>query len=110
MNINSQEPKKVNITLAFIGFSVFALLIFILNISVGSVNIGLSDVFKYITQGLDSSQVNSTILWKIRMPRSIAVIFGGAAIAVMIIGSPATGQAPKNIGLHILANTVIRTE
>lgn len=76
------ENNKSYTTLAFVGFGIFAILVFILNISVGSVNIAISDIFKYITQGFDNSQVNSTILLKIRMPRSIAVLFGGAAIAV----------------------------
>ena len=56
--------------------------VFLLNIGIGSVKIGLPDVGRIILNNLRDDSVNSTIVWKIRMPRSMAVVMGGGAIAV----------------------------
>jgi len=69
-------------------FIIFCLLlvilafVFLLNIALGSIKIGLSEVINIIAQGIQNDSINSTIVWKIRLPRSLAAVTGGAAIAV----------------------------
>lgn len=69
-------------------FIIFCLLlvilafVFLLNIALGSIKIDLSEVIYIIAQGIQNDSINSTIVWKIRLPRSLAAVTGGAAIAV----------------------------
>ena len=57
-------------------------LIFLLNIAIGSIKISLPEVAHIIIKNVQDDSVNSTIVWKIRLPRSLAAVTGGAAIAV----------------------------
>ncbi len=65
------------------GFLIF-LLIFsiILNLSKGSANIGLKTLYNGIFGSGEFSQMESNILFKIRMPRIIAAILFGGALSV----------------------------
>ena len=74
-----QSGKALIIFVILAGALVF---VFLLNIGIGSVKIGLPDVGRIILNNLRDDSVNSTIVWKIRMPRSMAVVMGGGAIAV----------------------------
>lgn len=58
------------------------ILIFLMSIAVGSVKISLSEVANIIVEKIQDDSVNSTIVWKIRLPRTLAAMVGGAAIAV----------------------------
>ncbi|WP_303863933.1 iron ABC transporter permease [Alkalibaculum bacchi] len=66
----------------FVLFFLVVLATFLINIGIGSVEIPVKDVVKILTDGLIDGDTNSSIVWKIRLPRAIAVIFGGASIAV----------------------------
>ena len=57
-------------------------LVFLLNIAIGSIKISLPEVAHIIIKNVQDDSVNSTIVWKIRLPRSLAAVTGGAAIAV----------------------------
>jgi iron complex transport system permease protein len=57
-------------------------LVFLLNIALGSIKISLPEVIKIIVNHIQDDSTYSTIVWKIRLPRSLAAITGGAAIAV----------------------------
>lgn len=64
-------------------FGFFALLLFAsftLNIVTGSVDINFFDIFRIVSQHITDS-TNGFIVWKIRIPRSIAAVLGGAYLA-----------------------------
>ncbi|MDL1963212.1 MAG: iron ABC transporter permease [Deltaproteobacteria bacterium] len=64
-------------------FGLFALLLFTsfsLNLVTGSVDINFSDIFRIVSQHITDS-TNGFIVWKIRIPRSIAAVLGGAYLA-----------------------------
>ncbi|PKM48046.1 MAG: iron ABC transporter permease [Firmicutes bacterium HGW-Firmicutes-8] len=56
--------------------------VFLLNIGIGSIKISLPDVASIIIHRIRNDSVNSVIVWDIRLPRSLAAVTGGAAIAV----------------------------
>lgn len=55
---------------------------FILNIGLGSVKINFLEVTKIILHQQTDNMVNQSIVWKIRLPRTLATVLGGAALAV----------------------------
>ncbi|WP_418791887.1 FecCD family ABC transporter permease [Phosphitispora sp. TUW77] len=73
---------KWNNVLIFSLLLTVLVLVFLLNIGIGSIKISLPEVAKIIINRIQDDSVNSTIVWKIRLPRSIAAIIGGSAIAV----------------------------
>ena len=68
--------------------SVFLLLgaalafVFLFSIAMGSVKINLSEVGRIIFHNIRDDSANSAIIWKMRLPRSLAAITGGGIIAV----------------------------
>jgi len=56
--------------------------VFLLNIAIGSVQINLPEVADIIIKNIRDDSVNSTIVWTMRLPRSLAAVMGGAALAV----------------------------
>lgn len=76
------KNKKLYITVIFAAAAALTVFTFFLNIGIGSVNIPLRDVAKILIQGDTKGVTNSAIVWKIRMPRTIAVLLGGASIAI----------------------------
>jgi iron complex transport system permease protein len=64
-------------------FGLFGLLLFTsftLNILTGSVDINFFDIFRIVSQHITDS-TDGFIIWKIRIPRSIAAVLGGAYLA-----------------------------
>ena len=57
-------------------------LVFLLNIAIGSIKISLPEVANIVINRIQDDSVNSTIVWQIRLPRSISAVLGGSAIAV----------------------------
>lgn len=68
--------------IAFLMLAGLLLFIFAINIAVGSVKIRLPDVGNIIFNAIKDDSVNSTIVWRIRLPRTIAAMMGGGTIAV----------------------------
>lgn len=66
----------------YIFLSAVLIFVFLTSIAVGSVKISLSEVANIIVEKIQDDSVNSTIVWKIRLPRTLAAMVGGAAIAV----------------------------
>lgn len=64
-------------TVLVLGICVF----FVLNICIGSVKISLKDVYDAIVMHSDNETVN-TIIWNIRLPRTVAVFILGGALAL----------------------------
>ena len=74
--------SKTSNALIFIILAVGLGFIFLLNIAVGSIHISLPEVVNIVFHHIQDDSVQSTIVWKIRLPRSLASVMGGAAIAV----------------------------
>lgn len=66
----------------FIVLFVVVLITFLMNVSIGSVSISIREVVDILMSGQTDGDSYSNIIWKIRLPRALAVIFGGASIAV----------------------------
>jgi len=65
------------------GFLCIAVLVlFLANVGLGPVNLSLPQIFNAFwgVHGKENIYVN--ILWKIRMPRALAAIFGGASLSL----------------------------
>jgi len=76
--LSTIQPSKRQIL-----FGLFALLLFTsftLNLVTGSVDINFLDIFRIVSQHITDS-TNGFIVWKIRIPRSIAAVLGGAYLA-----------------------------
>ncbi len=67
---------------AFLLLAGILLFILLVNIAVGSVGIKLPEVGRIIIENIRDNSTNSTIVWKIRLPRIIAALVGGGAVAV----------------------------
>jgi len=48
--------------------------VFLLNIAIGSVQINLPEVADIIIKNIRDDSVNSTIVWTMRLPRSLAAV------------------------------------
>jgi iron complex transport system permease protein len=57
-------------------------LLFVLNLSLGSVDIPLKEIFKILTGSESSDPVWAEIMWDFRMPKAITCILGGSALAL----------------------------
>ncbi|MFD3158177.1 iron chelate uptake ABC transporter family permease subunit [Haloimpatiens sp. FM7330] len=66
-------------------FSVLCIVLiisFLLNVGLGSIKISISEIFKVILKKEGSNQMFSSIIWKIRLPRALASMIGGSALAL----------------------------
>jgi iron complex transport system permease protein len=76
-----EVKRKPRIAMAFIILTVLLLVLIVLNISLGSFSVSLGDVWRAIIErGGDST--NHSIIWLIRLPRLIAGIILGGALAL----------------------------
>lgn len=80
---DSQRKEKRNVQLLIIGM-LFCLTVFVflISISIGSVNISLEDVVKVLTGSKVENTTFKPIIMNIRLPRTLATIIGGACLAV----------------------------
>jgi len=63
---------------------IFAFLVgalFLLNLSLGSVPVPLKEVYRVVLHQPVDNTTFQAVIWKIRLPRSLATLFGGAALA-----------------------------
>lgn len=67
-------------TLGFALLGITTLTLMILNIGIGSVSFSPAQIWEVITAP-SSSPITASIVWKIRIPRAIAAILGGAYLA-----------------------------
>jgi iron complex transport system permease protein len=61
---------------------VLLVLLFLLNLSLGSVDIPVKEIFQILTGNTSSDPVWGEILWDFRMPKAITCILGGSALAL----------------------------
>lgn len=82
--MNKDIDRKENSGRYLPGFCIlicFALVLLLLNISIGSVHIPMSDVLKILT-GEESSEIYRDIVMQIRYPRALAAMILGGALAL----------------------------
>ena len=58
------------------------ILIFLLNVGVGTANISAGDIFDILLGRMDASETKYLILMRVRFPRALSSLAGGAALAV----------------------------
>ncbi len=75
------NKKTLRFTIAYIFLLVGILVFFVLNVCIGSVDISLKQIFDSITGKEIDSTIN-TILWEIRLPRTVAVLILGGALSL----------------------------
>ncbi len=80
-NWNINRRTNVKYALLFAGLFLLVASFFVLNISVGSVEIPFSEVFK-ILFGQNGRETFRNIVWQIRLPRAVAAIVLGGALAL----------------------------
>ncbi len=81
---------------------ILCVLLFVLDLSLGSVNIAFTDTFHQLVGGGEAN-INHAIIFKLRLPRALAGIIVGAALAVggllmqSLFGNPLAG--PSVLGI-----------
>lgn len=63
-------------------FGVGAVVLLVLNVSLGSVTIPFLDVWRIILGGEGDSEIFGPVVWKIRLPRTLAALVSGSGLAV----------------------------
>ena len=76
-----RENRKYRYIVAFILLILCTVFFFILNVCIGSVTIALSDIVGTLN-GRVSNETFTRILWDIRLPRAVAVLILGGALAL----------------------------
>lgn len=77
--IGTVFSQKNNI---FIALSVLLFLGIILSLSLGSISIPFPEVVKALAGQKTEQSVQSTIIWQLRMPRTLAAMLAGAALSI----------------------------
>ncbi len=105
-----RENRKYRYIAAFILLILCTVFFFILNVCIGSVTIALSDIVGTLT-GRVSNETFTRILWDIRLPRAVAVLILGGALALAgyllqtFFGNPIAG--PFVLGISSGAKMVV---
>ncbi|MBR1391004.1 MAG: iron ABC transporter permease [Lachnospiraceae bacterium] len=76
-----QKSRKTRYIASFIFLGTGVILFFALNICIGSVGITLPGIFGTLT-GQTGNETTARILWDIRLPRTVAVMILGGALAL----------------------------
>lgn len=78
-----KTQKKMNRTLfLFLLLGACLLIIFLLNVGIGSADISLKDIWEIFFGDVNELDTKSLIVRRIRLPRAFASIAGGAALAI----------------------------
>ena len=72
--------NKINISI-LIAIIFLGILLFLLNLFVGSVTIPFADLFK-VFFGEETNSTISTIVFEYRLPQTVTALFAGAALSV----------------------------
>jgi len=78
---NLRETKKVKILYIYAVAVLWLTLAAILGVLLGSTPIGIGDIFKAVFGGADGGP-EARIFWYVRLPRTLAALFCGGALAV----------------------------
>lgn len=79
--MNMHESRKVRYIFMLLLLGVVVVVLCVLNICIGSVKISLTDIGRAIA-GIEISKTAGTILWDIRLPRALAAMILGGALAL----------------------------
>lgn len=71
-----------NNTLIFLGVSLLLVMLFVVNLLVGSVHIPVSEVVQTLFKGVEKGSVNDIIILSSRLPQAATALLSGAALAV----------------------------
>ena len=74
--------KQLLTAMWFLIFSAGVLIVFLLNIGSGSADISISDILHILLGNAEQNDTNYLIIQRIRLPRALAAICGGAALAI----------------------------
>ena len=74
--------KKTNYTKHFIILSVLLVVLFFVNISLGSVSIPFDEIFKTLIGGIPSKESWETIILNFRLPKAITAILVGSGLSI----------------------------
>ncbi len=80
--LNSIKKRRIRQASIFVIITLILIITFGVCIGVGSVQYTLKDVFATIINRASVDSTMADIIWDIRVPRAIAALFGGAALAV----------------------------
>ena len=80
--INHAYKKRIRTGLWIVAFAVGVILVFLMNVGVGSADITVSDIINITRGTADQSETGAIIVSRIRLPRALAGICGGAALAI----------------------------
>lgn len=73
--------KNSKITLGILGIIIVGIILFILNLFVGSVTVPLDDIFKVLLKDNTDNTLN-VIIFNYRLPQALTALLAGAALAV----------------------------
>lgn len=79
--LNEKNARHRRYAITVTALIAFFVVLIIMNIKLGSVSIGTEEIFKILTKQIEGT-TNSDIIWKIRLPRAIAAIILGGALAL----------------------------
>lgn len=74
--------RQKNYTKHFIFLSALLMVLFLVNISLGSVSIPLNDIFKTLLGGITSKESWQTIILDFRLPKAITAILVGSGLSI----------------------------
>ncbi len=80
-----EKKRGMKITrwsLLFLLLSAGVILLFLLNVGIGSADISIKDIFQVLFGDMEATDSKYLIIRRIRLPRALASIAGGAALAV----------------------------
>ena len=76
------KNKIIRYQLVYIVLLFLIALALVLNVNTGSVRLSPAKIFKIIFMGFEEGSVESNIIWKIRLPRSLTAALLGGALSV----------------------------
>ncbi|MCL2401289.1 MAG: iron ABC transporter permease [Oscillospiraceae bacterium] len=82
MQASIETARAARRRFMFVGLLISVAVVFCLNIAMGSVNVPLPDVVRTIFGRQIESAVHESIIMRIRLPRTLATLAGGACLAI----------------------------
>ncbi len=80
-DITKDNGSKTRTSIVFIALAIAVLALFITTLIVGTTSVGINEILSILT-GQDTTSAQFTIVWTIRLPRAIACIVLGGALAL----------------------------
>ncbi len=80
-DITKDNGSKTRTSIVFIALAIAVLALFITTLIVGTTSVGINEILSILT-GQDTTSAQYTIVWTIRLPRAIACIVLGGALAL----------------------------